>query len=132
MKLLMGGESRLLPPPALVQGANTSSGRDGQVFHVTANWRFSLKPHARSKSRKCRVLLGFRARDVFGGRPVVLSLWPRFEPFGVAIGVKRVPWFRRHRIFETRKFPEFPCRNAKTRWDEPAGLERNGHLAVAS
>ena|GEM_PF-4818417 len=30
----------------------------------------------------------------------------------------------------SRKSPEFPRRNAKTRWGEPAGLERNGHVAV--
>jgi len=27
--------------------------------------------------------------------------------------------------------PEFPRRNAKTRWDEPAGLFASSHLAVA-
>ena len=131
MKLLMGGESRLLPPPALVQGANTSSRRGGQDFHVTANWRFSLKPHACSKSRKCRFLQGFRARDGVGGRPVVSSLWIRFEPFRVPRRVYHVPWFRRHRSSATRKSPEFPRRNAKTRWDEPAGLFDSSHLAVA-
>ncbi len=61
-----------------------------------------------------------------------LSLWPRFEPFGMARGVKRVPWFRRHRIFETRKSPEFPRKNAKTRRGEPAGLERYGHVTVTN
>ena len=46
------------------------------------------------------------------------------------MGVEHVPWFRRHRSSAMRKSPEFPRRNAKTRWDEPAGLERNGHVAV--
>ena len=62
--------------------------------------------------------------------PVVLSLWPRFEPFVVAMGGNRVPWFGDERRLAYRKSPEFPGRNAKTRWDEPAGLERNGHVAV--
>jgi len=44
-----------------------TAGRDGQVFQVTATWRFSLKPHACSKSRKSSILQGFRARDPFGG-----------------------------------------------------------------
>ena len=48
----------------------------------------------------------------------------------MAMGVKRVPWFGEERGLDARKSPEFPCRNAKTRWDEPAGLERNGHIAV--
>jgi hypothetical protein len=61
---------------------------------------------------------------------VVWSLWLRIEPFEVARGVKRVPWFGDERSLATRKSPEFPGRNAKTRWDEPAGLERDGHLAV--
>jgi hypothetical protein len=68
---------------------------------------------------------------VYVGRPVVLSLWPRFEPFGVEMGTRRVPCFPRHQNLPTRKSPEFPGRNAKTRWGEPAGLERNGHVAVA-
>jgi len=88
------------------------------------------KPHADAKSRKGHVLKGFRARDSFGVSPVVLSLWPRFEPFGVEMGVKRVPWFRRHQSLPTRKSPEFLSRNAKTRWGEPAGLELYGHVAV--
>ena len=48
----------------------------------------------------------------------------------MAIGVKHVPWFGDERGLASRKSPEFPRRNAKTRWDEPAGLERNGHVAV--
>jgi hypothetical protein len=62
--------------------------------------------------------------------PVVLSLWPRFEPFGAAMGSRRVPWFGDERSLAARKSREFPRRNAKTRWGEPAGLERNGHVAV--
>jgi hypothetical protein len=46
------------------------------------------------------------------------------------MGVKRVSWFGGERRFASRKSPEFPRRNAKTRWVEPAGLERNGHVAV--
>ncbi len=59
-----------------------------------------------------------------------LSLWPRFEPFGVEMGARRVPWFGDERRLATRKSTEFPSRNAKTRWDEPAGLERCGHVTV--
>lgn len=91
---------------------------------------FSLKPHTCSESRKCNILRGFPARDSFGVSPAVMSLWPRFEPFGMARGVKRVPWFGDEQRFATRKSPEFPRRNAKTRWGEPAGLERYGHLAA--
>jgi|LakMenEpi03Aug12_release.lakeMendotaPanAssembly.Ray.scaffolds.fasta_scaffold39250_4 hypothetical protein len=82
---------------------------------------FSQKPLTHQKSQICRILQGFRARDSFGVSPVVLSLYPRFEPFGVAMGVKRVPWFGDERSLASRKSPEFPGRNAKTRWDEPAG-----------
>lgn len=67
---------------------------------------------------------------MFEGRPVLLSLWPRFEPFGVAMGVNRVPWFGEERGLDARKSPKFLGQNAKTRWGEPAGLERNGHVAV--
>jgi hypothetical protein len=69
----------------------------------------------------------------FEGFPSTGLIWGEsrgFEPFGVARGTSRVPRFRRHRILATRKSPEFPGRNAKTCWVEPAGLERNGHLAV--
>ncbi|MFN7888711.1 MAG: hypothetical protein ACK5OC_00350, partial [Pirellula sp.] len=74
--------------------------------------------------------IGFPSTGRVGGRPVVSSLSPRVEPFGVAMGVKRVPWFGDWRRLASRKSPEFPRRNAKTRWCEPAGLERNGHVAV--
>jgi len=100
-------------------------------FSCHCHWRFSLKPRACSKSRKCLFLQGFRARDGVGGRPVVSSLWIRFEPFRVPRGVYHVPWFRRHRSSATRKSPKFPRRNAKTRWGEPAGLFDSSHLAVA-
>ena len=63
---------------------------------------------------------------------MVLSLWPRFEPFGVAMGVKRVPWFGDWRRFAARKSLTLRSGNAKTRWDEPAGLIAIGHLAVAA
>jgi hypothetical protein len=33
--------------------------------------------------------------------------------------------------FWQRKSPEFPCRNAKTRWGEPAGQFASSHLAAA-
>ncbi len=46
------------------------------------------------------------------------------------MGVKRVPWFGDERSLAAGKSPEFPRKNAKTRWDEPAGLERCGHVAV--
>jgi hypothetical protein len=46
-------------------------------------------------------------------------------------GVYPVPWFRRHRSLAIRKIPEFPRRNAKTRWGEPAGHFASSHLAVA-
>jgi hypothetical protein len=69
---------------------------------------------------------------VFGGRPVVLSLWPRFEPFEVAMGVRRVPRIGVDRSLAIRKSPEFPRRNAKTRWGEPAGHFADGHLAVTA
>ena len=46
------------------------------------------------------------------------------------MGIKRVPWFGDWRSLAARKSPEFPRRNAKTRWGEPAGLERYGHVAV--
>ena len=91
---------------------------------------FSQKPLTQQKSQIYRILRGFRARDSFGVSPVVLSLSSRFEPFEVAMCVKRVPWFGDERRLAARKSPEFPRRNAKTRWGEPAGLERNGHVAV--
>ncbi len=58
--------SRRATPVAVASGpgsfrlraGETSSGRDGQVF-ISRHWRFRLKPHACSKSRKCRVLQGF-------------------------------------------------------------------------
>jgi hypothetical protein len=46
------------------------------------------------------------------------------------MGVEHVPWFRRHRSLAIRKSPEFPYRNAKTRWGEPAGHFASSHLAV--
>jgi hypothetical protein len=48
---------------------------------------FPPKPHASAKSRKCHVRQGFRARDVFRGRPLVSSHWPEPEPFGVGWAV---------------------------------------------
>lgn len=47
------------------------------------------------------------------------------------MGVEHVPWFRRHRSLAIRKSREFPRRNAKTRWGEPAGQFASSHLAVA-
>ena len=44
--------------------------------------------------------------------------------------VELVPWFQRYRNSPTRKSPEFPRRNAKTRWGEPAGHFPSSHLAV--
>ncbi len=67
---------------------------------------------------------------MFRGRPVVSSLWPRFEPFWVAMGVEHVPLFKDARRSPTRISLEFPRRNAKTRWGEPAGLFASSHLAV--
>jgi len=46
------------------------------------------------------------------------------------MGVECVPWFGDERSLATRKSPEFARRNAQTRWGEPAGLERMGHVAV--
>jgi hypothetical protein len=39
--------------------------------------------------------------------------------------------FGSERRLASRKSPEFTLGNAKTRWDEPAVLKRNGHVAVA-
>ena len=119
-------------PQQLNFDRSTRLGTHWAGFSYHCHWRFSLKLHADSKLRKCPFLQEFRARDVFWGRPVVSSLWPRFEPFGVPRGVYRVPWFRRHQSAATRKSPEFPRRNAKTRWGEPAGHFASSHLAVAS
>ena len=47
------------------------------------------------------------------------------------MGAKRVPWFGDWRRLASRKIHEFPRRNAKTRWDEPAGQFALSHLAVA-
>ena len=101
------------------------------VFHPAAYWRFRQNP-SMVEITKVQCFMAFiDARDSLGVSPVVLSLWPRFEPFGVAMGVEHVPRFRRHRNSPTRKSPEFPRRNAKTRWGEPAGHFASSHLAVA-
>jgi len=62
--------------PGSDAGTRSDRGKRWSGFSSHCHWPFSLKPHACSKSRTCRVLLGFRARNVFGGRPVVSSLWP--------------------------------------------------------
>ena len=46
------------------------------------------------------------------------------------MGGRRVPRFGDKRSLAARKSPEFPRRNAKTRWDQPAGLVQDGHVAV--
>ena len=73
--------------PKVLSFEHIGTQRSGFSCHCPG--RFSLKPHGGTKTRKCRVLQDFRARDSFGVSPVLLSLWPRFEPFGVAMGVKR-------------------------------------------
>jgi hypothetical protein len=94
----------------------------------TGVFRYNLTPVQNHESAVfCRVSeygTGFGASR--GSR-----LWPRFQPFGVPRGVHGVPWFRRPRSSATPKSPEFPRRNAKTRWGEPAGLFASSHLAVA-
>ena len=92
---------------------------------------FPPKPRGCTKPQKFNVFQHFRARDSFGVSPVVSSLWPRFEPFWVAMGVERVPWFGDEWSLRTCKSPEFPRRNARTRWGEPAGQFASSHLAVA-
>ena len=52
----------------------------------------------------------FPARDSCGANPVVWG----------------------ERCLASRKSPELPRRNAKTRWGEPAGPERCGHVAVTT
>jgi hypothetical protein len=41
-----------------------------------------------------------------------------------------VPWFGDERSLASRKSSEFSSRDAKTPWDELAGLERCGHVEV--
>ena len=59
-------------------------------FFMSLPLAFFAKTSRRYENAKVPFLQGFRARDVFGGCPVVSSLWPRFEPFCVAMGVNRV------------------------------------------
>jgi len=56
-------------------------------FFMSLPLAFFAKPSRRYENAKVPFLQGFRARDVFGGCPVILSLRSQFEPFGVAMGV---------------------------------------------
>jgi len=68
--------------------------RDAMVrFFMPLPLAFFAKTSRGLEITKVPFSQGFRARDGVGGRPVVSSLWPRFEPFRVALGANRVPWF---------------------------------------
>lgn len=117
--------------------------RPGTVFSRDAmvSWFMSLPQAFFAKTSRRHGIAdvprfaGFPSTGLVWVSPVVLSLWPRFEPFVVVMGGNRVPWFGEERSLAARKSPEFPRRNAKTRWGEPAGLVHvenflRGHLAV--
>lgn len=81
---------------------------------------------------KLLILRHLRVRDAFRVSHGVLSLLVVLSPSGLKICVGGVTRRKSIRMSNTCKSPEFPRRNAKTRWGEPAGPERCGHVAVTT
>ena len=111
--------------------SDTSSGRPGQVFYVTATgvFRQNLTP---VRNRECAMFC--RVSEHGTGLGVV----PWFRAFGPDLslfGWRWVPTASRGLCNgEARRFAkplDLLGRNAKTRWGEPAGHFASSHLAVA-